>query len=96
MTDRVRPCTDDSTAHSIPLSALVLAMWRCARHVAVPGAVSDDIAGVMRQPGATPAYRRLCRHKPVPRSSPSLWGSPQAVLPDLLREGEQCGPTSSR
>ena len=61
--------------------SLVLAMWRCARRLAVPAAAHNDIAGVMRQPGATPAFWQLCRHKPIPRSSPSLWGSPRAVSP---------------
>jgi hypothetical protein len=64
--------------------AFVLAMWRSAPRLAVPGAVEDDIAGVVRQPGATPAFWQLRRHKPIPRSSPSLWGSPQAVSPILL------------
>ena len=76
---------------------LVLAMWRCARRLAVPARGEDAMAGVVGQPGATPAFWQLRRHKPTPRSSPSLWGSPQAALIILASDKENiCGPTSSR
>jgi hypothetical protein len=88
------------TALSRPLSislAAVLAMWRCARRLAVPARGEDAMAGVVGQPGATPAFWQLRRHKPTPRSSPSLWGSPQAALIILASDKENiCGPTSSR
>ena len=47
---------------------------------------------VARQPGATPAFWQLRRHKPLPRSSSSLWGSPQAVLQpgDCMSRWSRC------
>lgn len=62
---------------------LVLVMLRYARRLQVPGDVPDNTAGVVRQPGATPAFRPLRRQKPLPRSSSSLWGSPRAVTPQI-------------
>ena len=77
--------------------SLLLARWRTVQRLPVPVAAHNGIAVVMGQPGATPALWQLCRHKPVPRSSPSLWGSPRAVLHGFASWKEsKCGRTSSR
>jgi len=83
--------------HHPALHPLVLIMWRYARRLAACSAVEEPAAGAGRQPGATPAGRQLRRHKPTPRSLPSLWGSPQAVFLKSVSDKEStCGPTFSR
>ena len=73
----VRSTLVRTPTHLSPACASYVAL--CASFSRFPALPDNDIAGVMRQPGATPAFWPLRRHKPLPRSSPSLWGSPRAV-----------------
>ena len=91
-------CAGSTLVRTLDISPLiVLAMWRSAHRLPVTVADENNIAGVIGQPGATPAFGQLCRHKPNPRSSPSLWGSPRAVKPGFASWKEnKCGLISSR
>lgn len=77
------------------LHPAVLAMWRCARRLAVARFCKTAVAGVVRQTGATPAFCQLRRQSLLLAPVVAVGVTPVCHRNLPYRKENSCGPIFS-